>query len=107
MTVRGYTAGQLVRYHAWCRANPDGRVLLPGGQRGWDEMPVCQWMRWFHECLTAKINRGLAPAGKGSRAKRRAQALADRSATCRWCGQPTGRANKPFCDASCFRSFNS
>lgn len=45
--------------------------------------------------------------GKGNRARRRAEAIADARATCKWCGKPTGSNRKRFCDDSCARSYSS
>ena len=44
--------------------------------------------------------------GKGNRAKKRAQELADKRAECKWCGTPTGSARKAFCCPTCARSYN-
>jgi hypothetical protein len=57
--MNGYTACQLLSYHAYCRDNPTGSVLPPGGRAGWDDMSAAEWMSWFHWCLEMKINRNL------------------------------------------------
>jgi hypothetical protein len=104
----GYSAAQLARYYRWCIAHPDGQVVLPGGRRGWDEMSVASWFRWFRDCLTRKVTRGTEGAGKGNRAKRRAAKLAADKATCDWCGQarPAFRSGgRLFCEASCARAY--
>jgi hypothetical protein len=105
LTTGGYTAGQLLRYHAYCRANPAGAVLHPGGRAGWDDMTVAVWLRWFWSCLETKINH-TAPlsVGKGRKAKRRVERLADARAECGWCGTKTGSSRKRFCCADCQRS---
>lgn len=99
----GYSAGQLLRYHRYCRENPDGRVLPPGGRRHWDDMSVTRWLAWFDECLTRKVTRGTEAQGKGNRAKRRAESIRKANAKCKWCGQLTG--GPQFCDRSCFASY--
>lgn len=103
----GYSASQLLRYHSWARANPDGRILPPGGRKGWDDMSVSEWLAWFWERLTAKINRGLPAFGKGNRAAKRLGILRDAKAECKWCGEKTGSAAKRFCCDDCARSYYS
>ena len=43
--------------------------------------------------------------GKGSRAAKRAQALRDSHATCKWCGRPIQTERQQFCDYDCRRSY--
>lgn len=43
--------------------------------------------------------------GKGNRAAKRAQAIRDARAVCKWCGQPTGEERKQFCEASCRQAY--
>lgn len=107
MNFTGYTARQLLRYHAHCRANPTGKVLPPGGRAGWDDMSAAEWLAWFATCLERKITRGTEGRGKGNRANRRLQAIADQRAECRWCGTRTGKSTKHFCLADCARAWRS
>jgi len=99
--MNGYTARQLVRYYRHCIGNPEGRVLPPGGQAGWDDLSAAEWLRWFRDCLLAKAMRGTEATGNGNRAARRLRAIADRNAECKWCGQKTGAANRPYCCLDC------
>lgn len=101
----GYSARQLIRYHAHCRANPAGRVLPPGGRAGWDDMTCADWLAWFRSCVVAKATRGALATGKGNRAAKRLRSLADQKADCRWCGQKTGSTQKRFCDRSCAAAY--
>lgn len=59
----------------------------------WD-MIAARWASWN------------ANTGNGNRAKKRAQKIADKHATCKWCGQLTGATVKKFCDASCATSYS-
>lgn len=43
--------------------------------------------------------------GKGNRAARRAQAIRDMRAACKWCGQPTGAERNEFCSKECAISY--
>lgn len=103
--MSGYSARQLVSYYRYCVANPDGRVLPPGGKASWDDMSAADWLAWFRRCLMAKVMRGTEAYGGGNRAGRRIQAIADAKAECKWCGQKTGSARKRFCDADCATSY--
>ncbi len=91
----------LYKGHRAGRFHPDNRdsrrmftdltgIELPKTQKGTDPIiEVCNPTR-----------------GKGNRAKRRMKALADARAECKWCGSPTGKASRPFCDTSCAHSYN-
>lgn len=104
----GYSVGQLLKYHRHCAtAAPESELLPPGGRAGWDNMSVASWLEWFTDCLTAKINRTLnLSSGKGNRAKKRADALADARKECKWCGQKTGKRNQDFCCVDCRVSYS-
>ncbi len=103
--MNGYSARQLVRYYRHCIANPEGRVLPPGGRAGWDDMSAADWLRWFRSCLMTKAMRGTESTGKGNRAAKRIQAIADAKAECKWCGQKTGSARERFCSRDCAFSY--
>ncbi len=107
--MNGYSPRQLVSYYRYCRANPEGHVLPPGGQRHWDDMPAAKWLSWFRACPMTKCSRGTGGAlfqfGKGSGAKRRAAKLLDGRAECKWCGQKTGAAGRKFCCVDCQRAY--
>lgn len=64
---------------------------------------VSQW----RTMLRAKWASQLPTCGKGNRANKRAQAIRDAHATCKWCGSPTGAERTRFCSKECARDYNS
>lgn len=102
---RRYTAGQLVRLAKMCKTES---LKLTVEDWAGDTVYTSQsWLAWFFEKLTQKINRNEPARGKGNAARRRAEAIADRKAECKWCGSPTGQRNRRFCDPGCARAYCS
>lgn len=104
----GYTNGLLVKTHRYMTRNRDAWWIAQINAWMGDSSyrTASEWFDWFYTRLTEKINRRNPARGKGNRAKRRMKALADARAECKWCGQPTGKASRHFCDTSCAHSYN-
>ncbi len=58
-----YTAGQLVTAYRFIKAHPDAIFQVDDG---WSNarLTCADWLRWFRECLTAKIASHLQPNGR-------------------------------------------